>query len=99
MSEGRIRVIGDWYVTTQGDPLNYVVRHGKGNRNKKSDGVARWDDKPLAYCGSLSGALRFIREEIINESLKGAEIDLDAALKTISDVNKQFEFMITGKKS
>ena len=100
MSEGRIKVIGDWYVTTQGDPLNYVVRRGSGKRSEKKNGSGGgWIDKPQAYCRSLVGALKFIREEIINERLKGAETSLDGALQTISDVNKEFEFMITGKKS
>jgi len=100
MSEGRIKVIGDWYVTTQGDPLNYVVRRGSGKRNEKKNGSGgSWNDKPQAYCRSLVGALKFIREEIINERLKGVETSLDGALQTISDVNKEFEFMITGKKS
>lgn len=103
MSEdGRIKVIGDWYITTQGDPVNYVVRKGAGERimKKTRNGTHEtWKDGARAYCGSLTKALKFIREEIIAERLSETSTDLRGALNVMKEVNKEFEFMITGKKS
>lgn len=95
-----IKVIGDWYVTTQGDPTNYVVRKGSGEHLVKKDGSnGGYKDRPLAYCMSLESALRFIRRETINERLDKPEMSLKQAIDTIAEVIRQFEFAITGKKS
>ena len=31
-----IKVIDDWYITVETSPVNYVVRHGKGKKDKKN---------------------------------------------------------------
>ena len=103
MNDGVIKVTGEWYITVQGSPINYIVRKGAGERvvRKSGDGTfsEAWKDDARAYCGSLTAALKFIRGEIIGERLSAASTDLAGALQVMSDVNKQFEFMITGKKS
>ena len=103
MNDGVIKVTGEWYITVQGNPINYIVRKGAGERILKKSGDGNyhdtWKDDARAYCGSLTSALKFIRGEIIGERLSAASTDLAGALNVMSDVNKQFEFMITGKKS
>ena len=96
MSEdGRIKVIGDWYITLQGDPVNYVVRRGAGERSVTKNGEpGGYKDRPLAYCSGLPGTLRYIRRQIINERLKTSENGLKQAIDTIREVNKEFEFVI-----
>ena len=29
-----IKVINDWYITVEANPINYVVRHGDGEKDK-----------------------------------------------------------------
>ena len=104
MSEdGRIKVIGDWYITVQGNPINYIVRKGPGEKIRtpgpKGTGIESWKDGARAYCSSLNKALKFIHGEIIGERLSATSTDLRGALNVMKEVNKEFEFMITGKKS
>ena len=102
MNDGVIKVTGEWYITVQGNPINYIVRKGTGERimKKTPSGMSElWKDDARAYCGSLTSALKFIRGEIIGERLSAASTDLAGALQVMYDANKQFEFMITGKKA
>ena len=102
MNDGVIKVTGEWYITVQGNPVNYIVRKGAGERvmRKTPSGMSEtWKDDARAYCGSLTKALKFIREEIIAERLSETSTDLRGALNVMIEVNKEFEFMITGKKS
>lgn len=103
MNEGVIKVTGEWYITVQGNPINYIVRKGPGEKIVKpgpeGKDIESWKDGARAYCGSLTSALKFIRGEIIAERLSETSTDLRGALNVMIDVNKQFEFMITGKKS
>lgn len=49
-----IKVIDDWYVTVETNPVNYVVRRGKGEKDAKNS----WRDKPYGFfeaCGMRLG--------------------------------------------
>lgn len=87
-----IKVFGDYYITIETNPLNYVARKGKGKRGKKN----QWIDKPLGYYRDMSGTLSSIREHIIADELSEACTPLDQALTTISRLNDEFEKAIRG---
>ena len=86
-----IRVIEDYYVTIDENPLNYVVRRGTGKRGNKK----QWKDKPIGFYGSLSGALECIRKQVIAQRLSAGESTLDSAISAIrstdSELKKIFE--------
>ena len=82
-----IKVIDDWYVTVETSPINYVVRRGNGEREKKKG----WCDDARGYFSSLQGAVKYIREQIITERLSTACTPLSDAIATISEVDARFE--------
>ena len=82
-----IKVIDDWYVTVETSPINYVVRKGNGEREKKKG----WCDDAKGYFSSLRGAVKYIREQIIAERLSTACTPLPDAIATISEVDAHFE--------
>lgn len=82
-----IKIIDDWYVTVETNPANYVVRRGEGKKDKKNG----WKDKPYAFFGSLRGAVKFIREQVIAESFSSDSRALADAIRTISEVDTRFE--------
>ncbi len=82
-----IRVFDDWYIVVETNPVNYVVRRGKGERDKKGT----WMDKPAGYLTSLRGALGFIRRQIIAESLSDGERTLRDAIAAISEASSYFD--------
>lgn len=86
-----IRVIGDYYVTIDESPLNYVVRRGTGKHGNRG----QWKDKPIGFYGSLSGALGCIRKQVIAQRLSVGESTLDSAISTIrstdAELKKLFE--------
>ena len=85
-----IKVIDDWYVTVETSPINYVVRKGNGEREKKKG----WCDDAKGYFSSLRGAVKYIREQIIAERLSTACTPLPDAIATISEVDARFEKII-----
>lgn len=82
-----IKIIDDWYITVETSPANYVVRRGKGKKDKKN----AWVDKPIAFFGSVQKAIKFIRDQIITEELSEASSTLPEAIRTISEVDARFE--------
>ena len=82
-----IKVIDDWYVTVETNPVNYVVRRGKGEKDAKNS----WRDKPYGFFGSLRNAIKFIRDQIIAERFSEASRALSEAFRTISDIDARFE--------
>ena len=82
-----IKVIDDWYITVETNPINYVVRKGNGERREKKG----WSDDAKGYFTSLRGAIKFIREQIIAERLSTACTPLPGAIATISEVDARFE--------
>ena len=82
-----IKIIDDWYVTVETNPVNYVVRRGKGEKDVKNS----WRDKPYGYFGSLRKAIRFIRDQIIAERFSEASRTLSEAYRTIREVDTHFE--------
>ena len=82
-----IKVIDDWYVTVETSPINYVVRKGNGEREKKKG----WCDDAKGYFSSLRGAVKYIREQIIAERLSTACTPLPDAIATITEVDARFE--------
>ncbi len=55
-----IKIIDDWYITVETNPINYVVRKGNGERREKKG----WSDDARGYFTSLRGAVKFIREKL-----------------------------------
>lgn len=77
-----IRVIGDYYITVEDNPVvQYIVRRGNGERDKKNS----WLDKPLGFMGSLASALAFIRKQIIAEKLSEGSRTLPEAILLIRE--------------
>lgn len=89
-----IKVYEDWYVTVEDNPINYVVRRGQGTTTTGKDGKTRLDDKPEAFCGSLRQAVKYIRDEVTAERLAGARRSLGEALRTLSEIEAEFERII-----
>ena len=87
-----IKVIDDWYITVETNPINYVVRKGNGERREKKG----WSDDAKGYFTSLRGALKFIRDQIIAEQFSTACTPLPDAITAISEVDARFE-KIMGK--
>ena len=85
-----IKIIDDWYVVVETNPTNYIVRKGKGQKGKNG----KWLDKPRGYFGSLSQAVKFIREQVIAYAYENGERTLGQALDTISEADKRFEEII-----
>ena len=46
-----IKVIDDWYITVEANPINYVVKHGDGKKDKNG----KMKDRGLAYFSTLRG--------------------------------------------
>lgn len=82
-----IKIIDDWYITVEANPINYTVRHGKGEKDKNS----KMKDKGLAYFSTLRGAVKFIRGQIIAEELSDGLRTLGEALGAVSDIDARFE--------
>ena len=82
-----IKVIDDWYITVEANPINYVVRHGDGKRDK--NGKNR--DKIYGYYGSLLNALKALRKEIVTDKLKDGTYTLVEAVDTIIKEDARFE--------
>lgn len=85
-----IKIIDDWYVTIETNPTNYIVRRGEGKKDKRQG----WKDKPIAFFGSLRKAVKFIRDQIIAETLSDGSRPLSDALQTISSIDDRFEEII-----
>lgn len=88
--EGKIDVIDRWYITIETSPINYVARCGNGNKGKKGG----WTDTPRGFFSSLGGAVKFIRDQTVAERLSKACTALPEAIRTISEVDKEFEKII-----
>lgn len=82
-----IKVINDWYITVESNPVNYTVRRGEGKRDKKG----KWLDRARGYFGSLRKAVNSIREQIIAEGFENGERTLEQALSDISEADERFE--------
>lgn len=88
-----VRIYEDWYVTVETTPLNYIVRRGSGEIKTTGKRTGPVDD-PIAYCGSLASAIKYIREQVIAERLKGPCIPLGDALEAVRELNAEFEEII-----
>ena len=84
-----VRIYEDWYVTVETTPLNYIVRRGSGEIKTTGKRTGPVDD-PIAYCGSLASAIKYVREQVIAERLKGPCIPLGDALETVRKLNAEF---------
>ena len=82
-----IQIFDDWYVTVEPYPTNYVVRRGKGERDKKG----KWLDKSRGYFGSLRNAVKEIRKQCVAEQLSSGKRTLEEALRMVSSVDDRFE--------
>ena len=82
-----IKIIDDWYITIEPYPTNYVVRRGKGERDKKG----KWLDRARGYFGSLRNAVKEIRRLMVSEHFSNGERTLGDALGAISEIDARFE--------
>ena len=82
-----IRIIDDWYVVVETSPVNYVVRKGPGVIRQGKG----YRDPALAYCGSLAGAIKWIRKQVIANGLSEASQTLPEALQTIRELDAKIE--------
>ena len=82
-----IQIIDDWYVTVEPYPTNYVVRRGKGERDKKG----KWRDKSRGYFGSLRNAVKEIRKQCVAEQLSSGKRTLEEALRMVSSIDDRFD--------
>ena len=89
-----IKIYEDWYVTVEYNPLNYIVRRGQGTSTTGKDGRTRPDDEAKAFCGSLRQAVKYIRDQVTAERLAGARLSLGEALRTLSEIDAEFERII-----
>lgn len=80
-----IQIIDDWYITIETNPTNYVVRRGSG---RDSDGKVV--DRARGYFGGAGSAIKFIREQIIAETLKEGVRSLDEALCVMREIDERF---------
>lgn len=88
-----VRIYEDWYCTVETNPLNYIARRGTGEIKTTGKRTGPVDD-PIAYCGSLASAIKYVREQVIAERLKGPCIPLADALATVRKLNAEFEEII-----
>lgn len=82
-----IQIFDDWYVTVEPYPANYVVRRGKGERDKKG----KWLDKSRGYFGSLRNAVKEIRKQYAAEQLSDGKRTLEEALRIVSSIDDRFD--------
>lgn len=82
-----IKIIDDWYVVVLTNPVNYVVKRGTGKTDKNGKSL----DTARGYFSSLRGAVKFIRDQIVAESLEGGLLTLEDALRKVSEIDKRFE--------
>ena len=90
-----IKIIDDWYITVEANPINYVVRHGDGEKDKNG----KMKDRGIAYFSTLRGAVKFIRGQIIAEGFENGERTLEQALSDISEADERFEKIISNIKA
>ena len=87
-----VRIYEDWYVTVETSPLNYIVRRGTGE--KSTTGKKGYVDDPIAYCGSLMQAVKFVRAQVTAERLKGPCVPLADALLALREIDAEFDEII-----
>ena len=44
-----IKIIDDWYITVESNPINYTVRHGEGEKDKNGKAKKK---KSGSYAGT-----------------------------------------------
>ena len=82
-----IQIIDDWYVTVEPYPTNYVIRRGKGEKDKKG----KWLDRARGYFGSLRNAVKEIRRLMASEHFSNGKRTLEEALRIVSSIDDRFE--------
>ena len=87
-----IKVIKDYYITVETNPINYTVRRGAGKKDAKGSCL----DKPLGHLGDLRSALFFIRKQIIAEELSEGTLTLRDAIRRVEELNREFDLIIRG---
>lgn len=83
--------IGDYFITVEGNPINYIVRKGSSERDKKG----RYATDPLGYFSSLRTALNFVRKQVIGRVVSEASRTLPDAIRAIEKANKEFNDLLT----
>lgn len=85
-----IRVIDDWYITVDSSPVNYTLRRGTGEKDKKES----YKDKPIGYYTSLRSALEGARKEIAARRLQTDFLTLSDAARILRELDTQFERLL-----
>lgn len=85
-----IRILDD-YVVVPG-PYDYMLAKDTGRVDKKTGTP---DVKPISYHGSLRKAIVALRDTMVRKSLADVDGSLYEAIRTIEQVNKRFEDVLT----
>ena len=86
-----IKVIDDWYITVDSNPVNYTLRRGTGEKDKKGS----YKDKPIGYYTSLRSALEGARKEIAARRLQTDFLTLSDAARILGELDTRFECLLT----
>ena len=86
-----IKVIDDWYITVDSSPVNYTLRRGTGEKDKKGS----YKDKAISYYTSLHSALEGARKEIAARRLQTDFLTLSEAARILRELDAQFERLLT----
>ena len=85
-----IKVIDDWYITVDSNPVNYTLRRGTGEKDEKGS----HKDKPIGYYTSLRSALEGARKEIAARRLQTDFLTLSDAARILGELDAQFECLL-----
>lgn len=85
-----IKVIDDWYITVESNPVCYVVRRGEGRKDEK--GSHR--DRAIGYYSSLRKAIYGIRKEIAARRLQSDTRTLRDACAALSELDDEFKVLV-----
>lgn len=90
-----IRVIGDYLIDV--DELNYTVKVDKHRTAiDKKTGAELPVYEVKGYYNSLDAAIKGVRDLAIANSLKGAEMSLNEAVKAVADITDWFVLILNG---
>ena len=87
-----IKVIDDWHITVDSSPVNYTLRRGNGEKDKKGS----YKDKPIGYYTSLRSTLEGARKEIAACRLQADFLTLSDAARILGELDAQFECLLAG---
>jgi hypothetical protein len=81
-----IKIIDDWYIESESNPVNYIVRRGKQRLDKKGSNR----DRVYGYYSSMAKAVKAVRDNFIAEEFSDGSTSLSTALSRISEIDAEF---------